>query len=83
MPGFIESFKRAYSGEEDTRQFEVAGVRVKCSHCGNVHFDEGDALLNTTGLTLLGLDWANRTANLLICTNCGHVEWFLAAPQEL
>ena len=66
-----------------TQHFAVADIQVKCSHCGGLEFDEGSALLNTTGLTLLGLDWANREANLLICTACGHVEWFLGQPKEL
>ena len=78
MPGFIDEFKRGYTGE-DTQHYQVAGIQVKCSHCGGVQFDDGLALLNTAGLSFLGLDWANRNANLLICTRCGHVDWFLKA----
>ncbi len=80
--GFIENFKKGYSGQ-DSHRFEVGGVRVKCTQCGGVEFDEGSALLNTMGLTLLGLDWANREASLLICMQCSHVEWFLANPVEV
>ena len=82
MPGFIEEFKRAYAGDR-TRHYNVAGIQVKCSHCGGVDFDDGYAMLNTAGLTFLGLDWANREANLMICTKCGHVEWFLEEPERL
>src|SRR6186997_3190256 len=49
--GFIEEFKRAYSGD-DTQHFQVAGKQVQCPHCGGNNFDTGTALLNTTGLTL-------------------------------
>ena len=49
---------------------------MRCPHCGGDNFDTGNALLNTTGLTLLGLDWANRSAYPLICTACAHINWF-------
>jgi predicted nucleic-acid-binding Zn-ribbon protein len=80
--GFIEEFKRAYTGD-DTQHYEVAGKQVQCPHCGGNNFDTGSALLNTTGLTLLGLDWANRSAHLLICTACGHIDWFLQKPDRI
>jgi predicted nucleic-acid-binding Zn-ribbon protein len=82
MSGFIENFKRGLEGD-DSKQFAVADVQAKCPHCGGVEFDEGYAMLNTAGLTFLGLDWANREANLLICTNCGRVEWFLQEPKRV
>lgn len=80
--GFIEEFKRGYAGDE-TRHYSVAGMQVGCPHCGGKDFDEGTALLNTTGMTLLGLDWANRRASVLICTNCSHVDWFLEEPERI
>jgi hypothetical protein len=80
--GFIEEFKRAYAGDE-TQHYSVAGTRVRCSHCGGEDFDAGSALLNTTGMTFLGLDWANRTANMLICTSCSHIDWFLEEPERV
>lgn len=40
-------------------------------------FDEREGKVNTTGLTLLDLDWANRSALVLVCKRCGHLEWFL------
>jgi hypothetical protein len=80
--GFIEEFKRAYAGD-DTQHYEVAGKQVQCPHCGGNNFDTGGALLNTTGLTFLGLDWANRSAHLLICTACGHIDWFLQKPDRI
>ena len=40
-------------------------------------FDERSAQLNTMGLTFLDLDWANRSATVLVCKVCGHLEWFL------
>ena len=80
MTGIIESFRQGYTGD-DSQRFTVADVPVRCSHCGGEAFETGSALLNTTGLTFLQLDWANRNANLLICVRCGHVEWFLNDPE--
>ncbi len=78
MAGIIESFKRGYEGNA---HYSVAGKQVVCSHCGGTEFDSGAALLNTTGMTFLNLDWANRNATLLICTSCSHIEWFLEDPD--
>jgi hypothetical protein len=80
--GFIEEFKRAYAGDE-THHYSVDGTQVICGHCGGLDFDRGRALLNTKGLTFLQLDWANREANLLICTSCSEIRWFLAEPERI
>ena len=80
--GFIDEFRRAYAGD-DTQHYEVGGKQARCSHCEGVNFDSGSALLNTGGLTFLGLEWANRSAHLLICTGCGHIDWFLEKPNRI
>ena len=36
-----------------------------------------------TSMTLLGLDWANRSAHLLICTTCSHINWFIEEPEQV
>lgn len=71
--GFISNFRR---GLNDDWEFEVAGVQVTCSHCGGTEFERSDALLDTAGTSFIGLDWANHSATVLICRNCGHIEWF-------
>ena len=81
--GFIEGFKRGYSGDRTGDAFTVGGKKVTCPHCGADSFDEGRALLNTLGLTLFGLDWANREAYLLVCAGCSSIQWFLDEPQQL
>lgn len=72
--GFIESFKR---GLEGNYAYKIEGRTVTCSHCGGEEFDRSDAQLNTAGLSFLGLDWANRSATVLACKRCGHLEWFI------
>lgn len=80
--GFIEEFKHAYAGDE-THHYHVARKQVTCLHCGGEDFDRGSALLNTTGLTFLRLDWVNREAHLLICAGCGEIRWFLEKPDRV
>ena len=78
--GFFASFNREMN--EDWT-YEVAGRQVVCPHCGGEEFEKSEAQLNTAGLTLLDLDWANRSAVVLVCRNCGHIEWFLDKRGEL
>lgn len=82
MAGFIQSIRQGYEGR-DSGRYAIAGQAVTCSHCGGDRFDTGSALLNTRGLTFLGIDFANRGAALLICTQCTHVEWFLDEPEAV
>lgn len=78
--GFLEGFKQGLSG---VKKYEMAGKKVICLHCQGEEFDMGRAQLNTAGLTFLDFDWANRSANTLICLNCGRIEWFLKKPTPL
>ena len=64
-------------------RYELKGKMVRCHHCGNDRFAEGKALLNTPGLTFLGLEWANQQAVTLLCADCGHVEWFVKVPTRI
>lgn len=82
MAGIIESFKQGFEGR-DTGHFSAGGVPVTCQHCGGDEFDTAAALLNTRGLTFLGLDFANRDGYLLVCRKCTHIDWFLEEPQAL
>ncbi|MGN0078463.1 MAG: DNA-binding protein [Coriobacteriales bacterium] len=74
--GFFDSFTRAANGEPEGQRYEVAGKIISCSHCGNTLFTQGEAQLNTMGMTLLDLDFLNKSADIFICSNCGHIEWF-------
>lgn len=49
---------------------------MRCSQCGKEWFVLGNALLNTAGMSFLGLDWANRSAYTLTCARCGRIEWY-------
>jgi len=64
-------------------QYTVNGVNAKCIHCGHQHFETGEAQLNTAGLTFINLDWANRSASVLICKKCTFIMWFLEEPKRV
>ena len=74
---------RAAQEEEDLGRFAAAGKTIVCPHCGGDQFDSGAVLLNTTVLTLLDLDWADRRASILSCRRCGRIEWFSRSPERL
>lgn len=69
----VNNFKNASQGNDT---FERAGRTVTCSHCGGTNFEKSSALLNSRGLTFLDLDWANASADIYLCKQCGHIEWF-------
>ena len=62
---------------------EAAGSRViegnalSCPVCGHGEFWKRKTLMNTPGMTLFGVEWANRQADNYVCDSCGYVMWFL------
>ncbi len=63
------------------RAYSIAGRRVRCPHCGQEHFTPGRALLNTAGRTFFRLDWTDPSATILVCSECGRIEWVAQAPD--
>ena len=55
----------------------IKGNKLECSVCRNDTFWERQTLMNTPGMTFLGLEWANKKAQNYICDHCGYVHWFL------
>jgi uncharacterized protein len=85
MGKFFTAVKRGMQamGESPAgERYTVAGIVVRCAHCSKDQFVEGQAQLNTAGMSFMNLDWANRSAATLTCTTCGRIEWFLADPEE-
>jgi hypothetical protein len=86
MARFFTAVKRGVQamGEAPTGEaYTVAGKAVICQHCGHDRFVEGRAQLNTAGMSFMNLDWINRSAATLACTDCGRIEWFLSDPEEV
>ncbi|MGE5402904.1 MAG: hypothetical protein ACM3S2_21100 [Ignavibacteriales bacterium] len=61
--------------------YTIFGKDIICPNCENNQFAQGKALLNTPGMTFFNLDWANKTAVILICSRCQSIQWFLKEPD--
>jgi DNA-directed RNA polymerase subunit RPC12/RpoP len=86
MASFFEALKAGARGFKEGMQprgFSVAGRPVRCPHCGESKFAPGSALLNSRGRTAFNLDWADPSAAILICAECGRIEWFATKPDEV
>lgn len=65
------------ASKPESKQRIIKGNLLECSVCKNDTFWERETLMNTPGLTFLGVEWANKRAQNYICDNCGFVHWFL------
>ncbi|MEO7192276.1 MAG: hypothetical protein ABI051_14585 [Vicinamibacterales bacterium] len=86
MGRFFEALKAGVSGfKEGTAPsaYVVAGRPVQCPHCGEGMFVPGRAMLNSTVRTLFNLDWTDPSATILICAECGRIEWYAQEPQAV
>lgn len=52
------------------------GRNLKCDTCENELFEQHRWKLQTTGMTFMNLDWANRDATCFVCSNCRRIHWF-------
>ena len=83
MGRFFDALKAGVKGFQtanDPAEFSVAGRPVRCAHCGDTKFAQGDALLNTRMRSAFNVDWADPAAIILVCAECGRVEWFVNPP---
>jgi rubredoxin len=61
---------------------QVNGYELECPVCKSKEFITRKSLLNSRGLTLLGLDWTNQGAINYICKTCGYIYWFMDDGKE-
>jgi hypothetical protein len=73
---------RARASRPGGDQFVAAERPVICPQCGGDRFDTREALLNSTVLTAVGLDWLDRSATAMICTRCTHITFFAKRPER-
>ncbi|MFF7438940.1 hypothetical protein [Streptomyces sp. NPDC008122] len=50
---------------------------ILCLMCDNDTFRKREVKLNSTGMELFDLAWANESATGLICRSCGYVHLFV------
>ncbi len=85
MANWGRAFKRgmqAFTGSLGPGEFTAAGKTVRCDQCGGFRFATGSAQLNTSAMTFVGLDWADKSATTLACIQCGKIQWFLKKPER-
>ncbi len=63
--------------EDEPKMMEVHGRQIKCVVCANEYFHIREAQLNTAAASFFNVDWANRSATCLVCSECTHIMWFL------
>lgn len=55
----------------------------ECVVCEGVQFFDREVKLNSTGMELFDLGWANKSATGLVCARCGYVHLFVNDEIEL
>ena len=66
-----------FSKKKEAKQVSIKGKKLTCVVCKHDRFAHRKAQLNTAGMSLLDLDWLNKSANCYVCENCTYIHWFL------
>jgi hypothetical protein len=53
------------------------GTNLRCEICKHTRFYQREGKITTTGMTFFELEWANASAQCMVCESCGYVHWFL------
>ena len=64
-------------GKEEPEEVTVKGKPLRCVICQHGAFYQRRAQLHGPVATLFNLEWTAPTATCVICSECGHVHWFL------
>ncbi len=71
------------SRANDPGRYRALGAQISCPQCRNQYFYERRAQLNTALFSLVNLDWANKSATNLICSQCSYISWFFEVPARI
>jgi len=85
MGRFFNAVKAGVTAMQESSapaEYTIAGKVVRCPHCAHEKFTSGRALLNSAGSTFFRLDWADPAATILVCAECGRIEWFAQEPDR-
>ena len=80
--GFCKNIIRFAAGVINDRgfEYEAGGKLVSCHQCGTTRFQKSKAQLNTKDMTILRLDFLDKSARTLQCKKCGYILWFGKSP---
>lgn len=85
-PDLLDSLRSSLGDirrRQEPGRFTAADRPITCHHCDSDVFEDRTALLNTRVLTFFRLDWLNRDATVLVCAQCGLLQWFAKAPVRV
>lgn len=57
--------------------YEINNRAFSCHNCRNNTFWSRKAQLNTATASFFNLDWTDRSATCLVCSECAYIHWFL------
>jgi hypothetical protein len=55
----------------------IGDAWITCGFCQGDLFRDREVKLNSSGMELLNLGWANESATGLVCWRCGYVQLFI------
>ena len=72
-----------FGREQKTQRYLAGGKAVSCPTCGGTEFAKSEAQLHTAGLTFFQLEWLGKSAHVLVCDECGRIQWFAKPPEKV
>lgn len=66
----------------DPQPYEIAGVPLRCRHCGRNLFHHRQAVLDRMWLPIIDLDVVTQRIDLFVCATCGYCQHFLDPWKE-
>jgi hypothetical protein len=67
-------------GKDEPEAVSVRGKPLRCLACQHDLFFQRRAQLHSGVATFFNIEWASPSCVCVICSECGHVHWFL--PQD-
>jgi hypothetical protein len=64
-------------GKDEPEAATVSGKPFKCQVCGNDRFWQKEAVVHSAAASFMNIEWASPRAELLVCSGCGYVHWFM------
>jgi hypothetical protein len=61
----------------------IGEMKIRCAICEGDRFREREVKLNSFGLQVLKMGWADESGTALICWRCGYVHTFVNRNIDL
>jgi hypothetical protein len=68
----------------EPEEYNINDQLFECKHCGFTLFYSCTCNSSSNGFNFPGLDWLNKSMDILICGECGFIHWFASKlPSEI